>query len=257
MLHSGDTVGRHMVPEHAPTWCAVRSRSVRIGVLIAVGIFGTPPIAPAQTHEAQPSTPLAHTQPAERAGETLFPSRDASGTGWLPDLTPMYGFHHQTLGWDVMLHANLFAQYLQESGTEHRRSKQAGSINWLMAMARRPLRGGRLGVRTMISLEPWTISGCGYPDLLATGEICNGDSINDRQHPHDLFMELAAEYDRPLTKSMRWQVYGGLAGEPAIGPPGFPHRLSALPNPIAPISHHWLDATHIAFGVPAIVSSIG
>ena len=40
-----------------------------------------------------------------------------------------------------------------------------------------------------------------------------------------------------------------MAGEPALGPPGFPHRLSAMPNPIAPISHHWLDSTHISFGL--------
>jgi hypothetical protein len=38
------------------------------------------------------------------------------------------------------------------------------------------------------------------------------------------------------------------SGEPALGPPGFPHRLSALPNPIAPVTHHWLDSTHISFG---------
>ena len=50
----------------------------------------------------------------------------------------------------------------------------------------------------MLSVEPWTIPGCGYPDLLATGEICDGDTIHDRQHPHDLFMEIAAEYDQPI-----------------------------------------------------------
>lgn len=137
----------------------------------------------------------------------------------------------------------------RESGEIHRTSQQFGSINWVMGMARRPVGAGRLGLRAMVSLEPWTISGCGYPDLLATGELCLGDSIHDRQHPHDLFMELAAEYDRPLTRSLRWQVYAGPAGEPALGPPGFPHRLSAFPNPIAPISHHWLDSTHITFGL--------
>ena len=116
-------------------------------------------------------------------------------------------------------------------------------------MARRPAAGGRVGLRAMLSLEPWTIRGCGYPDLLATGESCNGDSIHDRQHPHDLFMELAGEYDRPLTSALRWQLYGGLAGEPALGPAGFPHRLSAMSNLVAPIGHHWLDATHITFGL--------
>jgi hypothetical protein len=101
----------------------------------------------------------------------------------------------------------------------------------------------------MLSLEPWTVTDCGYLNFLATGEICEGDTIHDRQHPHDLFMELAVDYDRPLRGSLRGQLYVGLAGEPALGPGGFPHRLSALPNPVAPITHHWLDSTHVAFGV--------
>jgi hypothetical protein len=101
----------------------------------------------------------------------------------------------------------------------------------------------------MISLEPWTIRGCGYPDLLASGEVCNGAAIHDRQHPHDLFMELAAIYDRPIAAGVRLQLYGGPVGEPALGPPAFPHRISAMPSPIAPITHHWFDATHITYGV--------
>ena len=116
-------------------------------------------------------------------------------------------------------------------------------------MASRSLSAGRLTLRSMVSAEPWTVRGCGYPNLLATGEVCDGDSIHDRQHPHDLFMELTATYDRPLTRGVRWEVYGGPAGEPALGLPGFPHRLSAMANPIAPIAHHWLDSTHVSFGV--------
>jgi len=118
-----------------------------------------------------------------------------------------------------------------------------------MAMARREVGAGRLGVRAMFSLEPATIGGCGYPDLLATGEVCDGESIHDRQHPHDFLMELAAEYEHRLRGDLRWQVYGGLSGEPALGPVAYPHRPSAMPNPLAPITHHWLDATHISFGV--------
>jgi hypothetical protein len=119
-----------------------------------------------------------------------------------------------------------------------------------MATADRSAGGGRAGARVMLSLEPWTIPGCGYPDLLATGELCEGDGLHDRQHPHDLFMELAGRYSHPIGASgLTWHAYGGLAGEPALGPPPFPHRASAASNPVAPISHHWLDATHIAFGV--------
>ena len=191
--------------------------------------------------------PDAHQHVAVESSQ--FAARESSGTAWLPDATPMYGFHRASGDWELMLHGNGFAQLLHEAAPEHRGATQAGSINWVMAMARRPLAGGRFGVRTMMSLEPWTIAGCGYPNLLATGELCEGDDIHDKQHPHDLFMEVAAEFDRPLTPSLRWQVYGGLSGEPALGPAGFPHRLSAMPNPISPIIHHWVDSTHISFGV--------
>jgi hypothetical protein len=64
-----------------------------------------------------------------------------------------------------------------------------------MAAARRPLGVGRLGLRGMASVEPWTVRDCGFINLLANGEMCEGDTIHDRQHPHDLIMELAAEYE--------------------------------------------------------------
>jgi hypothetical protein len=184
-----------------------------------------------------------------QAQESLFSAREGSGTSWLPEPTPMYAGHRRAGAWELMWHGNAFLQYINESGEEHRGAYQTGSINWVMGMARRRAGSGRIGLRTMLSLEPWTIRGCGYPDLLATGESCDGDTIHDRQHPHDLFMELALEYERPLAGGVRWFAYGGPAGEPALGPVAFPHRVSALSNPIAPIGHHWLDATHITFGV--------
>jgi hypothetical protein len=101
----------------------------------------------------------------------------------------------------------------------------------------------------MLSAEPFTIPDCGYPILLATGETCDGEPLHDVQHQHDLFMELAAEYLKALSPGLELHLYSALAGEPALGPVAFPHRWSAMPNPLAPISHHWFDGTHIAFGV--------
>jgi hypothetical protein len=174
-------------------------------------------------------------------------NRDGSGTSWLPDESPMYALHKQAGGWMLMMHSNIFLQYLNETGD--RGSDQVGSINWVMGMAHRNAGKGQLMLRGMLSAEPATIDGCGYPDLLATGEECDGESIHDRQHPHDVFMELAAQYTRPLGHGVLLQLYGGPAGEPALGPVAFMHRLSALPNPIAPMTHHWFDSTHISYGV--------
>ena len=230
-------------------------RLVRAGVL-AIGVLSSATTAAAQ----QPATaPANHDQasvtqggsgatPADTVGEQSVPmTRQGSGTAWLPDASPMYAVHRMQGAWELMMHGNSFVQYLEDETP--RGTHQVGSINWLMAMARRPAGAGRIGLNAMFSLEPWTIRGCGYPDLLASGERCDGQAIVDRQHPHDLFMELAASYERPLTRQLAIQIYGGPSGEPALGPVAYPHRVSAFANPLAPISHHWLDATHITFGV--------
>lgn len=174
-------------------------------------------------------------------------SREGSGTAWQPDTTPMYAIHWQRGPWQLMAHENVFLQFLHESG--NRGDDRFGSTNWIMGMAHREAGKGHVMVNGMFSAEPWTVGACGYPDLLASGERCNGEKIHDRQHPHDLWMELSAAYDAPLKGSLHWQVYGAPVGEPALGPVAYPHRVSALPNPLAPITHHWLDSTHITFGV--------
>jgi hypothetical protein len=62
-------------------------------------------------------------------------------------------------------------------------------------------------------------------------------------------MELAATYSMPLDEDSSVFGYFGLPGEPALGPANFMHRFSAVDNPEAPIAHHWLDSTHVAYGV--------
>jgi hypothetical protein len=215
----------------------------------------TEPSSPLPDQHQHEETPVAgndqgghvHDMSQMRRDQHGATTRDASGTAWQPDASPMYAFHGQAGGWNLMAHGNAFIQFLHESGP--RGDDQFGSISWVMGMTNRIVRGGNLGLRGMFSLEPWTIRGCGYPDLLASGEICHGTAIHDLQHPHDLLMEIAVQYNHPLAASVRWQVYGGPAGEPALGPAAFPHRLSAMANPMAPIGHHWLDSTHITFGV--------
>jgi hypothetical protein len=90
----------------------------------------------------------------------------------------------------------------------------------------------------------------GYPLLFATGETANGVTpLIDRQHPHDLFMELSGTYAHRFNGDESAFVYFGYPGEPALGPAAFMHRASGMDIPDAPITHHWFDSTHITFGV--------
>ena len=52
-------------------------------------------------------------------------------------------------------------------------------------------------LRSMLSLEPLTV-GKKYPELFQTGETIGGRPIIDAQHPHDFFMEIAAESGVPV-----------------------------------------------------------
>jgi hypothetical protein len=173
--------------------------------------------------------------------------RDASGTAWQPDTSRHGGLHVTDGAWMFMVHAHLNAVYDTQSGP--RGDDKAYAAGMLMGMARREFTDGTLQFRAMLSPDPF-MGKSGYPLLLATGETADGETpLVDRQHPHDLFMELSASYSHRLSERTGVFLYGGLPGEPAFGPPAFMHRQSILDSPEAPITHHWLDSTHITFGV--------
>src|SRR6266550_3080191 len=173
--------------------------------------------------------------------------RMGSGTTWIPDADTLPSRRRMFGNWMLMAHGFVFAQYDKQSG--ERGDDQLGSLNWGMLMATRDLAGGRFQARTMLSLDPFTVTRRGYPLLLQTGEAYKGEPLHDRQHPHDFWMELGALYQREINKGLSWSVYTSPSGEPALGPVAFMHRPSAMDNPTAPLTHHWQDATHVSFGV--------
>jgi hypothetical protein len=63
---------------------------------------------------------------------------------------------------------------------------------------------------------------------------------------------LSVSYAQALSKKADVFVYVAYPGEPALGPVAFMHRPSSMDNPDAPISHHWIDATHVTFGVATV-----
>lgn len=175
-------------------------------------------------------------------------TREASGTAWQPDAGPMQGVMRMAGDWTLMGQAMLNGVGDSQGG--RRGGDKAFVSGMVMGMAT-----GRLSARdivqfrAMLSPDP-LMGGRGYPLLLAAGETADGRTpLIDRQHPHDVFMELAASYSRRIGKRGSAFVYVGLPGEPAFGPGAFMHRLSIMDSPEAPITHHWFDSTHITFGV--------
>ena len=177
-------------------------------------------------------------------------TREASGTSWQPDVVPMEGYHAMPGDWRVMLHGYLDVVYDKQGGP--RGDEKLFVPGMFMAMAQRDVGArGTWGLKAMVSPDP-LIGRSGYPLLFQTGETADGETpLVDRQHPHDAFMELATSYSVRLG---RGSVFGylGLPGEPALGPPAFMHRASGMASPEAPLAHHWLDSTHITFGVATL-----
>jgi Cu/Ag efflux protein CusF len=180
--------------------------------------------------------------------------RQASGTGMNPAAAPMHMTMTQHGDWMLMLHGLAFVNQVIQSGP--RGDDKLFSTDWIMGMADRPLGGGHLMLRSMLSLEPLTV-GKKYPELFQTGETIGGRPIIDAQHPHDFFMELAAEYAHPLTGNTIGYIYAAPFGDPSLGPIAYPHRASSSEIPQAALSHHVQDSTHIVGSVLTIGAQSG
>ena len=176
---------------------------------------------------------------------TPMPS-EGSGTSRLPGSEgAMHGQHIMASDWMVMAHGYVSTQYTDHTGPRGDDKFYATSMG--MLTGERDTSWGRIQLKSMFSLEP-AMDSSGYPNLFATGETSGGQPLVDRQHPHDLFMELAARIDFNVGDGSMF-IYGGPVGEPALGPSAFMHRGSAKVNPEPPITHHWFDSTHITYGV--------
>ncbi|HJX99004.1 MAG TPA: heavy metal-binding domain-containing protein, partial [Chthoniobacterales bacterium] len=175
-------------------------------------------------------------------------NREGSGTSWIPDSSPIYGYMKMFGDDMLMLHGAIFPRYTNVSSD--RGDDRIDAPNWIMAMFSHAFTDKtQLGLRAMMSLDLLTEQGRGYPLLLQSGESWHDEPLHDRQHPHDLFDELSFSLSQKLANDLSGYIYFGYPGEPALGPPVFMHRPSAMDDPDAPIGHHWQDSTHITFGV--------
>lgn len=178
-------------------------------------------------------------------------TRDVTGTAWQPDSARHEGWHFTAGAWSLMAHGEATLVYDDQGGP--RGTSKTFVESFGMISAQRLLGGGTLTLRGHGSLDP-TIGKAGYPLLLQTGETADGvHGLVDRQHPHDLVDELSVTYSHPISPSLfgglSGFVYAAYPGEPALGPVTYLHRGSGMVSPETPIDHHWLDSTHVAFGV--------
>jgi hypothetical protein len=192
--------------------------------------------------------PMNHNMAGMDMGSAADVLATGSGTSRLPGAGgAMHGLHLAAGDWMVMLHGYVWGVYTDQGGP--RGGDEAFVQSMAMLAAERDFGGAKLQLRSMVSLEP-LMGPRGYPDLFATGETADGRvPLIDRQHPHDLFMELSARLDVDVAPGTSLFVYGGPVAEPALGPSAFMHRASARYLPESPITHHWFDSTHISYGV--------
>jgi hypothetical protein len=200
---------------------------------------------PQQSNEMQNMPGMAHDEHQQDItfiDEILHHA--AAGTSAQPNSVQEPMLMRSKSGWLWMFHGAAFVNELQQSGP--RGYDKFFSTNWFMPMAQRRFGRSELTLRTMFSLEPATVTRRFYPLLFQQGETAFGKPINDGQHPHDFFMELAALYDVRLGKNALLSFYAAPVGDPAMGPSAYAHRASASEDPVASLGHHLQDSTHIA-----------
>ena len=195
-------------------------------------------------------------------------ARESSGTAWQPDSSPIYATMKMRGRDQFMFHGTVYPRYTTIGGDRDVSASGKGgnsrfdAPSMLMGMYVHPLDKSdqprsQLGLRAMLSADPFIERGYGYPLLFQSGESYRGQPLHDRQHPHDLFSELSATYSRRIGGKQSAYLYFGYPGEPALGPPTFMHRVSGMDMADAPLAHHWEDSTHITFGVATLGYNFG
>ena len=170
-----------------------------------------------------------------------------------PQMPDMPGMNHSASamssapGWHWMEDANVFFGF-NDQERRFRDFSAWESQNWFMVDGLNRLKGGTFRVFDMTSLEPFTMHKIGSPQVFQTGETFHLAPLIDYQHPHDLFMGLGTDYTHSSGR-VSYVIGADVVGSPTLGPVAFMHRPSAYGNPQAPLSHHYLDSTHITPGV--------
>jgi hypothetical protein len=218
-------------------------------MLHRIAIYFTLTAIAAAQHEGHNMPGMNHpgTNHEGMSSAGMFLMNQSSGTAFQPAAWPMPMVMTNAGKWNLMWMGQAFLVSTQQSGA--RGGDKVYSSNWGMLGAIRKAGKGSVMLRSMLSLEPATVTNRRYPLLFQTGETAYGAPLVDAQHPHDFVMELSVQYARPIGERGTWNLYYAPVGDPALGPVAFPHRASAMELPQAATGHHWQDSTHIANNV--------
>jgi hypothetical protein len=146
----------------------------------------------------------------------------APGTSRAPETSPIDALEARRGPWTFSFHENLFLS----AG----RIPNGESPSWLMFAAGYRGLGAELSTRTVLQIVPLSV-------------------LELREERHELFTELAISHRLELAEGVALQLYGGPAGEPALGPQAYTHRASAIGDPFAPRIRDHFDATRVSHGV--------
>jgi hypothetical protein len=154
--------------------------------------------------------------------------------------------------WSLMLHGNLFATRIWESGARGR-DAWAMPDHVMLTATRQVSDSNALGLELMATGEKWLFPESGYPELLQTGERDErGRPYIDAQHPHSspimalsLSDTIRLDPEDSMSRDLL-RLYFAPRGQSTDGPVAFMHRVTGMLNPDAPLGHHiGQDVGHI------------
>ena len=216
----------------------LRAIELRLGETGTQGATAKPqPGAPADPHAGhKPAAPAADPHAGHQPAKPAQAGQSAPGQ--MPGMTGT---------WHLMQDGAIYGLFNRQGGP--RGESEFVVPNWWMGMAMREFGKHQISLNGMLSLDAATVGKSGYAELFQVGEALDAKPLIDRQHPHDLFMQLAAAWRVEVDDQTSITFAGGPAGEPTLGPIAFMHRPSAAGLVFAPLGHHTFDSTHISFGV--------
>ena len=182
-----------------------------------------------------------------RAPLGISMDRMGSGTTWIPDAVTLPSRHIMAGSWELMLHGFVLLSTTSRAvrAATISSARSTGGCSWRVALS--PVDNSRRVPCSASTLRRSAAAAircsCRRAKTYA-GSRCTTGSIRTISG-----WSSARCTSGRVTRSLACSCTLRLRANRRSGPVAFMHRPSAMDNPVAPLGHHWQDATHISFGV--------